>query len=189
MQTSLMKVGQSLVLALGMLACAGGAGQHPATLCTEAVAARPDDVASVEGIMRAFYEVVNVAPDAPRQWGRDRTLYSPWIRFVATGKSPSGRPEVVSWTQQQLVDATEPLIREGFREREIHRVERRYGHIVHIDSTYETFIGLETPKRSRGVNSIELYFDGTRWWIASVMWQSEDAEHPIPTELLPPAGG
>jgi hypothetical protein len=84
--------------------------------------------------MQAFYEVVNIAPNAPRQWARDRTLYSPWIRF-------------------------------------------------------ETIIGLEKTKQSRGVNSIELYFDGARWWISSVMWQSEDAEHPIPATLLPSPGG
>jgi hypothetical protein len=38
------------------------------------------------------------------------------------------------------------------------------------------------------VNSLDLYFDGQRWWVASVLWQSEDAAHPIPPELLPPSG-
>jgi len=134
--------------------------------------------------MRAFYETVNIGPNEPRQWDRDRTLYSPWLRFVALGKSPSGRAETEIWTHQDLVDATEPLIRQGFRERELHRVVRHYGRLVHIDSTYETELGPE-PKRSRGVNSIEMYFDGQRWWIASVMWQTEDPDHPIPKELLP----
>jgi hypothetical protein len=134
--------------------------------------------------MRAFYEVVNIGPGEPRQWSRDRTLYSPWIRFVALGKSPSGRAETQIWTHQELVDATEPLLREGFREREIHRVERRYGRLVQIDSTYEVELGPER-KRSRGVNSLELYFDGARWWIASAMWQAEDSDQPIPKELLP----
>ena len=175
-----------MVLCTACAANSGSAGQHGTAPTREAIAPRTEDVASIDGIMRAFYEVVNIAPDAPRQWARDRTLYSPWIRFVATGKSPAGRPEVIAWTLQQLQDATEPLIRAGFREREIHRVERRYGHIAHIDSTYETLVGRDAPKRSRGVNSIELYFDGTRWWIASALWQSEDEEHPIPKELLPP---
>jgi len=189
MRTALTSVVRYFALALGLTACAGVARQPSDTQCTEALAARPEDVASIDGIMQAFYEVVNIAPNAPRQWARDRTLYSPWIRFVATGKSPSGRPEVTTWTHQQLVDATEPLIRKGFREREIHRIEHRYGHIAHVDSTYETIIGLEKTKQSRGVNSIELYFDGARWWISSVMWQSEDAEHPIPATLLPSPGG
>jgi len=141
---------------------------------------RPADVATVDGILQAFYDVVNLAPEAPRQWSRDRTLYAPWIRFVGIGR---GRDV---WTHAQLVDATEPLVRAGFRERELKRTTRVYGNIVHVDSTYETLLGLHPPlRRERGVNSLELYYDGSRWWIASVMWQSETAEHPIPPALLP----
>jgi hypothetical protein len=147
----------------------------------ETIAPRPDDVATVDGMIRAFYAAVNVAPDGPRLWARDRTLYAPWLRFVAIGAS--GR-EI--WTHQQLVDETEPMVRAGFREHEVHRRTRVYGNIAHVDSVYEAVIGREEPlQRVRGVNSIELYFDGRRWWIASVMWQSETADHPIPAELLP----
>jgi hypothetical protein len=162
------------------LVCAGCA--NPNGPAGNSTLPRPADVATVDGLMKAFYEVVNVGPEGPRQWDRDRTLYSPWIRFVALGASPSGRAEVAIWTQQQLVDATEPLLRSGFREREIHRTMRRYGRMVHVDSTYETEL---SGKRSRGVNSLELYFDGARWWMASAMWQSEDRDHPLPAELLP----
>jgi hypothetical protein len=169
----------SLALLLGLAACL-----HHRPTVVETVAPRPADVRTIDGVMRAFYEVVNIGPGEPRQWSRDRTLYSPWIRFVALGKSPSGRAETQIWTHQELVDATEPLLREGFREREIHRVERRYGRLVHIDSTYEVEVGSER-KRSRGINSLELYFDGERWWIASAMWQAEDSEHRLPKELLP----
>lgn len=177
-----------LLLCLLLACCAHGQGvtTAPATSTRiEEIAPRAEDVGSVEGMMRAFYEVVNVGPQEPRQWGRDRSLYSPWIHFVAIGKSPSGRADVEVWTHQQLVDETEPLIAKGFRERELHRVTRRYGNVVHVDSTYETVIGPGDPKPSRGMNSVELYYDGARWWISSVMWQSEDEGHPLPQELLP----
>jgi hypothetical protein len=169
----------SLALLLGLAACL-----HHGPTVVETVGPRPGDVRTIDGVMHAFYEVVNIGPDEPRQWSRDRTLYSPWLRFVALGKSPSGRAETQIWTHQELVDATEPLIRQGFHEREIHRTERRYDRLAHIDSTYEVVFGPER-KRSRGVNSLELYFDGERWWIASAMWQSEDPDHPLPKELLP----
>ena len=153
----------------------------------ETVAPRPEDVGSVDGVMRAFYEVTNIAPGAPRQWGRDRTLYVPWIRFVALGPGATGRPAVNVWTHDEFVAASDPLFEKGFVEREIHRVTRRYGNMVHVDSTYETLTGTGSPVLGRGVNSLDLYFDGQRWWVASVVWQSEDAAHPIPPELLPPA--
>jgi len=179
----------ALVGTVALLALASCATGSTVSTPVETIPPRPEDVASIDGMMKAFYEVVNVAPDAPRQWSRDRTLYAPWIRFVAIGSPLGGRPTIEVFTHQQLCDATEPLIREGFSEREIFRTTKRYGNIAHVDSTYETLIGKGKSLRSRGVNSIDLYFDGQRWWMVSVIWQTEDAEHPIPPEYLPPAGG
>lgn len=142
----------------------------------QAIAPRPEDVASIDGLMRAFYDVVNIAPDAPRQWARDRTLYAPWIRFVGRGRG------VHVYDHQSLVDDTEPMVQRGFREREIHRVVRQYGNIAQIQSAYETLSGPRS-ELSRGVNYLQLYHDGARWWVASVIWQSENSEHPIPPEL------
>ena len=173
--------------ALFLAACAtSGSTSAPRV---ETIAPRPDDVSSVDGVMRAFYEVTNIAPGAPRQWARDRTLYAPWIRFVALGAGPTGRPAVTVWTHDEFVAASDPLFEKGFVEREIHRATRQYGNMVHVDSTYEALLGTGAPVQARGVNSLELYFDGTRWWVTSVVWQSEDSAHPIPPGLLPAAGG
>ncbi|MFP2905840.1 hypothetical protein ACLESD_12435 [Pyxidicoccus sp. 3LFB2] len=164
-------------LLLSLAACTH-APARDASVPVGTVAARPEDVESVDGVMRAFYEVVNIAPEAPRQWARDRTLYSPWIHFVAIGQ------QLAIHDHQGFVDATEPLMRAGFRERELHRIVRRYGNIAHVESSYEAW-SADGVARSRGVNYLQLYFDGQRWWVTSVVWQTEDATHPIPPELLP----
>lgn len=168
-------------LLLSLIACAH-APSGKASVPVETVPALPEDVGSIDGVMRAFYEVINVAPDEPRQWARDRTLYSPWIRFVGMGRKMN------IYDHQGLVDATEPLVRTGFREWEVHRTVRRYGNIAQVASAYETQTGPAGETRSRGVNYLQLYFDGQRWWITSVVWQTEDAANPIPPELLPSAG-
>ena len=41
------------------------------------------------------------------------------------------------------------------------------------------------PIIDRGVNSIQLFFDGTRWWIAGAIWQRETKDLPIPSTFLP----
>jgi hypothetical protein len=75
----------------------------------------------------------------------------------------------------------------GFFEREIHRVERRFGDLVHVFSTYEwTAPTPQGPQRGRGINSIELIHAGGRWWITYAQWYTESPEHPIPPEYLPP---
>ena len=163
----------SVVLFSVLPACAH---QPSGTIKVESIAPRPDDVGSIDGLMRAFYDVVNIAPDAPRQWARDRTLYSPWIRFVGSGRG------LKVYDHQSLVDDTEPMVQHGFRERELHRIVRKYGNIAQIESSYETLSGPRS-ELSRGVNYLQLYHDGARWWVTSVIWQSESAEHPIPPEL------
>ena len=162
-----------------------GQSGHAQDVPVKDVPARPGDVGTLDGLMRAFYDVVNVAPEQPRQWDRDRTLYVPWIRFVATSIDGSGKSKTAIWTHQQYVEATEPLVKGGFKEWEIARKTKVYGNVAHIDSTYagEANEGGKI-ERFRGLNSIEAYFDGTRWWISSVMWMSESPKHPIPQEYL-----
>jgi hypothetical protein len=36
----------------------------------------------------------------------------------------------------------------------------------------------------RGINSFQLFNDGKRWWILSIYWQHESAEHGIPQQYL-----
>ncbi len=40
----------------------------------------------------------------------------------------------------------------------------------------------------RGINSIQLMNDGSRWWIVSVFWLGEAPGHPIPAKHLPDGG-
>jgi hypothetical protein len=49
------------------------------------IAARSEDVSTIDGIVRADYESISGAIGVPRQWGRDLSLYDPHARFVAVG--------------------------------------------------------------------------------------------------------
>jgi hypothetical protein len=43
----------------------------------------------------------------------------------------------------------------------------------------------EDPQRfMREINSIQLFYDGNRWWIVNIFWQQESAEDPIPEQYL-----
>jgi hypothetical protein len=149
------------------------------------IAPRPEDVATLDGIMNAFYEVVSGPKGQPRQWARDRTLYIPGVRFVSTSKR-NGKVYAAVLEHQAYVDAVNPLIfRTGFYEREIHRQTKSFGNITHIFSTYESRETVDGPVTERGVNSLELFNDGKRWWIASVTWDDERPDNPIPADLLP----
>lgn len=149
------------------------------------IAPRTADVSTLDGIIAAFYEVISGPAGSPRQWSRDRTLYTPEIKFVAL-EERQGKPFARIVSHQEYVDWTNgSMVRGGFFEREIHRVTQTFSNIAHVFSTYESRQTADGPVIARGINSIELYFDGARWWITAAQWQDESREQPIPKEFLP----
>jgi len=88
------------------------------------------------------------------------------------------------WTHQEYVDATDAyFVKSGFDEHEIHRVMHRIGNIAHAMSTYETRNKTGGPIIARGVNSLDLYWDGKRWWVTAASWDDERPDSKIPPEL------
>jgi hypothetical protein len=147
------------------------------------IAADPKDVSTIDAIVRAFYETISGPKGQPRQWGRDRTLYMPGVRYVGMNER-DGKISAGIMTHQQYVNATNgSFVTEGFHEHEINRIVKRFGNIAHVFSVYE-FTNDDKTERGRGVNSIELYWDGWRWWIAFASWDEERPGNPIPKEFL-----
>jgi hypothetical protein len=59
--------------------------------------------------------------------------------------------------------------------------------VVHAWSTYEgrfTAPGAPTATPIRGINSIQLVSDGTRWSVLSITWEAERADLPLPAAYL-----
>ena len=148
-------------------------------------APRSEDVASIDGMIKAFYDVISGPAGVPRQWQRDSSLYIPGVRFVSMSVR-QGRPvATVSDHGQYIANTNDAVVRDGFFERELHRVTRRFGNIAHVFSTYEFRATENGPVLGRGVNSIQLFWDGNRWWIANATWDGERPNNPIPPEFKP----
>ena len=157
-----------------------------ATPAVDSIPANPKDVSSIDGIITALYDVISGPAGKKRNWDRMRTLFVPDARMINTGKSSGG--EIIRRTRsvEDYINTSGPLLeRDGFFETEIGRSADQYGNIVHVFSAYESKRAEADEKPfTRGINSIQLWNDGKRWWIITILWQSENKETPIPEKYI-----
>lgn len=109
------------------------------------------------------------------------------LLYAVPGRAVA-QTEPVQHPTTHAVPAAEPgdlLVELGFREREIARREELFGNIAHVFSTYEGVREGDPEPFVRGINSIQLLNDGSRWWIVSVYWQAEGPVNPLPARYLP----
>jgi hypothetical protein len=153
----------------------------------EILPANPADVASIDAIITAAYDVISGPAGKKRDWDRERSLYYPGARLIPTGKPGANdvpAPQILDI--DGFIAGVEPYFAEhGFFEKEIARHTEQFGHIAHVWSSYESRHNADDLKPfMRGINSIQLFYDGTRWWIVSVYWQQESPAHPVPEKYL-----
>ncbi|WP_145979077.1 hypothetical protein [Gemmatimonas phototrophica] len=164
--------------------------QAPAPVPAKAVSARPADVASLDAILAALYDVISGPAGQQRDWDRFRSLFAPGARLIPTG-GPAGQPAraTVLTPDEYVLRAAPGLERDGFFEREIGRSVDTFGRITQVFSAYDSKrLPTDAAPFQRGINSIQLLNDGTRWWVMTVYWDAERADNPIPARYLKPSG-
>jgi hypothetical protein len=147
------------------------------------------DVLSIDAIINAAYDGISGPAGKKRDWDRERSLFLSGARLIPTAME-AGRNDVELTPQFLDVAAyiarVEPYFESnGFFEKEIARRTEQAGQIAHVWSTYESRHNEDDPEPfMRGINSIQLFYDGARWWIVNIYWQHETAENPIPAKYL-----
>jgi hypothetical protein len=149
--------------------------------------AKASDVASPDAILAAVYDVISGPAAQKRDWGRFNSLFYPGARLVRTAPKQEGGFSATTFGPQDYVDrASSYFEKNGFFEREIARHTERWGNILHAFSTYESrHEAKDGLPFARGINSFQLFFDGSRWWVLTIFWQEETSQNPLPPEFLP----
>ncbi len=156
------------------------------TKVTDSIPVASKDVSSVSAIIGAVYGVISGPARQRRNWDRMRTLFAPDARLIATGKSPTGEIRRNTMSVEDYINNSGPLLeKDGFFEFEIGRKTEQFGNIVHAFSAYESRQNRDDEKPfMRGINSIQLWNDGNRWWVITILWQSESDSTPIPEKYI-----
>jgi hypothetical protein len=177
-----------LFAALAICAITSGAAwaQDAKPAAPAAVTALQADVGSVDSIVAALYDVISGPAGKKRDWDRLRSLFGPNGKLVAVGMRPDGSsPATVMAVDDYIARTTRPFEANGFFETELARSTDSFGQIVHVFSTYESrHAPADAKPFQRGINSIQLYNDGKRWWIVNLLWRAEDEKNPLPERYL-----
>lgn len=143
------------------------------------------DVESIDSIIAALYASISGDAGVERDWDRFRNLFIEGAKLTPTFQNQQGQVGFIQWSPDEYIErAGASLERDGFHEDEISREVDTYRYITHVFSTYQSKRTKDGEVFARGINSIQLFNDGNRWWVVSVYWSSENAEYPIPKEYL-----
>jgi hypothetical protein len=146
-------------------------------------AARPDDVKSLDAIIAALYDVISGDAGVQRDWNRFRSLFYPGARMIPSGKNArTGKIGARIASPEAYIQANESFLEgEGFHELELGRHVDSFGTLSQVFSAYEARNKKSDEKPFlRGINSIQLLNDGSRWWVLTIAWAPESPDNPLP---------
>ena len=140
---------------------------------------------SIDGLLQTFYASLGFPEGKGPDWVGFRSLFgyptSPCVRVAGDSVMAMDREGFVAFFIGRITRGT----LKSFDEKELSRTGEYYGSIAQVFSTYEKRMNLaDGGKPVRGINSFSLFFKNDRWWIASVVWQDESADKPIPEKYL-----
>jgi len=139
----------------------------------------------LDTLLTAFYATIS-GPPGGQDWETARTLFHPDARLVRTRLDDEGKPVAFSFSVDGYREGTEPLLADiPFYEVETARRTVRFGNIAQVFSKYEAH---DAPAGGnlikRGMNMIQLFDDGTRWWIVHVIWDDERPGLSVPAAIF-----
>ncbi len=145
----------------------------------------PVDVASIDAIIGAYYEVVSGPAGEPADQARDEYLHHPSAVIGVPARGDDGRPTIGMVTLGQYHDSFGGSRQQPFYEWEINRETQRFGNVAHVWSTYASSRSPGGEAFARGINSIQLFWGDDRWWITSWSFDQEREGVEIPGRYLP----
>ena len=139
-------------------------------------------VSSIDKTIRTLYNVISGEAGKKRDWNQFKFLFAPNAKLIAAGKD-SNRENKVNYMKPDdyIKSSGKWLEANGFFEKEICRTVETFGNMAQVFSSYECFYNISDKKPfMRGINSIQLWNDGKRWWIINLYWTQETKENPLP---------
>lgn len=135
--------------------------------------AKASDFSSLDEIVQALYDSITFKENSRPDFDLYRTMFIPTAQFIRV--SPDG---VMNLDLEGFIAFFEERIASGaiksFYEAEISRKTNTFKNIAQVYSAYRKAYNSDNPTEfTEGVNCMQLYFDGERWWVTSIVWEDQ----------------
>ena len=120
-----------LLLVLQIITLSVNANVTTAVRKIDSIPSDSKDVATMDGILAALYDVISGPAGQSRNWDRMRTLFIPEAKLIPTGKRQDGSFGKRVFSLEDYINISGPVLeKNGFFESEIGRTVDQYGNIV-----------------------------------------------------------
>lgn len=139
----------------------------------------PANRAGIDQTIRAVYDVISGPPGKKRDFDRMRTLFAPGATLKAIG--PTG---LRGGSLEDYISRNRDVLEhDGFTERELGRRVEIWGGLATAWSAYDGRTA-NGSFHERGINSFQLVKIDGRWLVASILWEEETPQNPLPAQLI-----
>jgi hypothetical protein len=137
------------------------------------------DLIGIDAAVRGVYEVISGPPGQKRDFDLMRSLFASGATLKATG--PKG---LRGGSLEDYISRNAAILeKDGFTERELGRRVEIWGGLATAWSSYDGRTA-NGSFHERGINSFQLVKIDGKWLVASILWQEETPDNPLPADLV-----
>jgi len=137
---------------------------------------------SLDEVITAMYASMCFEDGSQPDWNAHAELFAPGARLVRVTADGVFAFDPASFRRDLETKIASGALR-SFWEGEVSRETHAFGDIAHVLSGYATRGSRDGEPLGRAVKSIQLYRQHGRWWISAMLWQRENANFTLPSEL------
>ena len=145
-----------------------------------------NDTKSVQNILDAYYDCISGPIGEKRDFNRFKNLFHPSVKFTFSywNKEETKASVMVFNNAEDFIKKLDYLDKKGFYEYEISNKIDEFSAITQVFSTYTYRVEDKSTEPKTGITSYQLFYDGERYWIMSMLWNIESKSYKIPKKYL-----
>ena len=145
-----------------------------------------EDTKSIQSVIDAYYDCISGPIGEKRDFNRLKNLFHPKAKLIYTywNKEETQASTLIFNTMDEYIERLDYLDKKGFYEYEIKNSIDEFGAVSQVFSSYRYYVEDKSIPPRTGITSYQLFFDGDRYWILSMLWTFETPTNKIPDTYL-----